>query len=71
MACPARFDFAVHNAWAQAWQEVGNDPDNEVLIITGTGKQWLGTPRPSPPIQRKWPTGSCKACAVGAVSASF
>jgi enoyl-CoA hydratase/carnithine racemase len=41
---PARFDFAVHNAWAQAWQEVGNDPDNEVLIITGTGDQWLGTP---------------------------
>jgi enoyl-CoA hydratase/carnithine racemase len=41
---PARFDFAVHNAWAQAWQEVGNDPGNEVLIITGTGDQWLGTP---------------------------
>lgn len=41
---PARFGFAVHNAWAQAWQEVGDDPDNEVLIITGTGSQWLGTP---------------------------
>jgi enoyl-CoA hydratase/carnithine racemase len=41
---PARFDFAVHNAWAQAWQEIGNDPDNEVLIITGTGDQWLGAP---------------------------
>jgi enoyl-CoA hydratase/carnithine racemase len=41
---PARFDFAVHNAWPQVWQEVGNDPDNEVLIITGTGGQWLGTP---------------------------
>jgi len=39
---PAQFDFAVHNAWAQAWQEVGNDPENEVLIITGTGDQWLG-----------------------------
>ncbi|GAA3091286.1 enoyl-CoA hydratase/isomerase family protein [Streptosporangium carneum] len=38
---PARFDFAVHNAWAQAWQEVGNDPENEVLILTGTGDQWL------------------------------
>jgi enoyl-CoA hydratase/carnithine racemase len=49
---PARFDFAVHNAWPQVWQEVGNDPDNEVLIITGTGGQWLGTPEringPSP-----------------------
>lgn len=41
---PARFGFAVHNAWAQAWQEVGNDPGNEVLIITGTGDQWLGIP---------------------------
>jgi enoyl-CoA hydratase/carnithine racemase len=40
---PARFDLAVHNAWAQAWQEVGNDPDNEVLILTGTGDAWLGT----------------------------
>ncbi len=35
---PARFGFAVHNAWGQAWQEIGNDPDNEVLILTGTGK---------------------------------
>ena len=52
---PARFDFAVHNAWAQAWQEIGNDPDNEVLIITGTGDQWLTaaeapkSPEPSEP----------------------
>ncbi len=44
---PARFDFAVHNAWAQAWQEIGNDPDNEVLIITGTGDQWLAAPEVS------------------------
>ncbi|WP_216903796.1 enoyl-CoA hydratase/isomerase family protein, partial [Nocardia alni] len=41
---PAEFSFAVHNAWAQAWLEIGNDPDNEVLIITGTGERWLGTP---------------------------
>src|SRR3954452_23336459 len=32
---PAQFGFAVHNAWAQAWQEIGSDPDNEVLILTG------------------------------------
>lgn len=38
---PATFNFAVHNAWAQAWQEVGNDPENEVLILTGTGEHWL------------------------------
>lgn len=35
---PAQFGFAVHNAWGQAWQEIGNDPDNEVLILTGTGE---------------------------------
>lgn len=38
---PATFNFAVHNAWGQAWQEIGNDPDNEVVILTGTGDQWL------------------------------
>ncbi|MVU82812.1 enoyl-CoA hydratase/isomerase family protein [Nocardia sp. ET3-3] len=45
---PAQFDFAVHNAWAQAWLEIGNDPENEVLILTGTGDRWLGAPDPAP-----------------------
>ncbi|MQY29104.1 enoyl-CoA hydratase/isomerase family protein [Nocardia aurantia] len=40
---PAQFGFAAHNAWGQAWQEIGNDPDNEVLILTGTGDQWIAT----------------------------
>jgi enoyl-CoA hydratase/carnithine racemase len=44
---PAEFNFAVHNAWAQAWQEIGNDPDNEVLILTGTGDHWLTLPATS------------------------
>ncbi|MET7398782.1 enoyl-CoA hydratase/isomerase family protein [Dactylosporangium sp. NPDC005572] len=44
---PAQFGFAVHNAWGQAWQEIGNDPDNEVLILTGTGEHWLTLP-PAP-----------------------
>ncbi|MCC3314963.1 enoyl-CoA hydratase/isomerase family protein [Nocardia africana] len=35
--------FATHNAWGQLWQEVGNDPDNEVLILTGTGDAWYRT----------------------------
>lgn len=38
---PAVFSFAVHNAWGQAWQEIGNDPDNEVVILTGTADHWL------------------------------
>ncbi len=45
---PARFGWATHNAWAQAWQEIGNDPDNEVLILTGTGDQWLALPEAQP-----------------------
>jgi enoyl-CoA hydratase/carnithine racemase len=36
---------ASHNAWGQAWQEVGNDPENEVLILTGTGEVWFDAPR--------------------------
>ncbi|MEV1168178.1 enoyl-CoA hydratase/isomerase family protein [Nonomuraea sp. NPDC049784] len=41
---PAVYGMGMHNAWGQAWQEVGNDPDNEVLILTGTG-DWL---KPAP-----------------------
>ncbi|WAL65463.1 enoyl-CoA hydratase/isomerase family protein [Amycolatopsis cynarae] len=33
--------FASHNAWGQAWHEVGNDPENQVLILTGTGDLWF------------------------------
>jgi hypothetical protein len=29
-----------HNAWNRARLEVGNDPENEVLILTGTGDRW-------------------------------
>jgi enoyl-CoA hydratase/carnithine racemase len=33
--------MASHNAWGQAWQEIGNDPLNQVLILTGTGSKWF------------------------------
>lgn len=33
--------YATHNAWGQLWQEIGNDPDNEVLILTGSGEEWF------------------------------
>lgn len=37
---------AAHNAWPRVWQEVGNDPENQVLIIIGTGDKWMtGNPR--------------------------
>jgi enoyl-CoA hydratase/carnithine racemase len=33
--------YAFHNAWGQVWQEVGNDPENEVLVFTGAGEDWF------------------------------
>jgi enoyl-CoA hydratase/carnithine racemase len=39
-------NWAAHNAWNRAWQDIGNDPENEVLILTGTGDRWFsGAPR--------------------------
>lgn len=55
---PALFGFALHHAWGQVWQEIGNDPRNEVLILTGTGDRWLDADPASyaePPTQ--WPDG--------------
>lgn len=31
----------ARNAWAQALRDISNDPDNEVLIVTGTGDCWV------------------------------
>lgn len=40
----AMFSVGLHNAWTQLWLDIGNDPDNEVLIFTGTGDQWIVGP---------------------------
>lgn len=32
---------AAHNVWTRVWQEIGNDPKNHVLILTGTGEKWM------------------------------
>lgn len=37
---PLRHDWGVHNAWSQLWSDVGRDPENEVVILTGTGDAW-------------------------------
>ncbi|NKN39088.1 enoyl-CoA hydratase/isomerase family protein [Agrobacterium sp. a22-2] len=43
---PYRHSSAAHNAWTRLWQDVGNDPENHVLIITGTGDKWMtGDPK--------------------------
>lgn len=38
---PYIHNWAAHNAWNRVWQDVGNDPDNHVLILTGTGETWF------------------------------
>jgi enoyl-CoA hydratase/carnithine racemase len=38
---PALFSLGLHHAWGRLWQDVGSDPDNEVLILTGTGDRWI------------------------------
>lgn len=44
---PAIYSLGLHNAWGQAWQEVGNDPCNEVVIFSGTGDAWIGGADPA------------------------
>jgi enoyl-CoA hydratase/carnithine racemase len=41
----ARYAPGQHSvwSWANLFQEIGNDPDNEVVIITGTGANWMHT----------------------------
>ncbi len=38
---PVIYGLPMHNAWSQLWIDVGNDPDNEVLIFSGTGDKWI------------------------------
>jgi enoyl-CoA hydratase/carnithine racemase len=44
---PAITSFPSRNAWVQALREVGADPENEVIIFTGTGDRWNGDPDPA------------------------
>jgi enoyl-CoA hydratase/carnithine racemase len=35
------YGLSIHTAWSQLWMDIGNDPDNEVLIFGGTGDKWI------------------------------
>jgi len=35
------YGLPIHNAWSQLWMDIGNDPDNEVLIFGGAGDKWI------------------------------
>jgi enoyl-CoA hydratase/carnithine racemase len=38
---PVMYGLPIHNAWSQLWLDIGNDPDNEVLIFSGSGDKWI------------------------------
>ena len=54
---PYRHTHAAHNVWPRVWQEIGNDQENQVLIVTGTGDRWMtGDPKghnPTPASDRE------------------
>ncbi|MBU6533565.1 enoyl-CoA hydratase/isomerase family protein [Streptomyces sp. NPDC057245] len=50
---PYEHSWGGHDAWSQAWLDIGNDPENEVLIITGTGDKWFSIPYSSNPDTRR------------------
>jgi enoyl-CoA hydratase/carnithine racemase len=55
---PFQHTWKGHNAWNQAWIDVGRDPENEVIILTGTGDRWhSGSPEGFTPFPR-WTTDS-------------
>lgn len=38
---PAVYSRGMLNGWGQALSDIGRDPENEVLILTGTGEHWI------------------------------
>lgn len=42
---PYQHSWEAHTAWSHAWSDIGRDPENEVMIISGTGDKWvIGNP---------------------------
>jgi len=38
---PVVWTHQQHNAMGQVWHVIGNDPENEVMILTSTGQYWI------------------------------
>ena len=38
----AMWDYGHHNGWGKVFKAIGQDPENEVLVLGGTGDQWIG-----------------------------
>ncbi|MBE6090988.1 MAG: enoyl-CoA hydratase/isomerase family protein [Clostridium beijerinckii] len=42
---PFQFDWPGQTAYGNVWSDIGRDPENEVMILTGTGDLWqIGNP---------------------------
>ena len=39
---PVLWGLEMHRALSQAWHDVGNDPENELMILTSTDPSWIG-----------------------------
>ena len=53
---PLKYVWEVHEAWGQAWKDIGSDHANEVIILTGSGDKWLvGDPDVWKIPMIKWP----------------
>jgi enoyl-CoA hydratase/carnithine racemase len=39
---PVIWGMHMHKALSQAWKDVGNDPENDVMILTSTDPYWIG-----------------------------
>jgi enoyl-CoA hydratase/carnithine racemase len=38
---PVKYDMGTHNAWGRLWRAIGEDSENEVVILTATGESWV------------------------------
>lgn len=39
---PVLWGMEMHRVLIEAWQDVGNDPENDVMILTSTDPYWIG-----------------------------
>lgn len=39
---PVVWGMEMHRVLIQAWQDVGNDPENDLMILTSTDPYWIG-----------------------------
>jgi enoyl-CoA hydratase/carnithine racemase len=43
---PVLWNEIMHNVLPQAWHDLGNDPENQIMILTSTDPYWIGVSDP-------------------------